>query len=141
MLDTAKLLERLKRKEGFERYVYSCPAGKLTVGFGRNLEDVGLTEEEASYLLENDMLRAFNGVRRSISWFDRLDGVRQACLVEMAFNLGLTGLLRFHNTLAALARGHWDEAAIEALDSKWARQVGKRAEEIAEMFKTGEWIC
>lgn len=140
MIDTARLLARIKRAEGFRTYPYQCPAGKLSIGYGRNLEDVGITRQEAEYLLRNDVQKAMDGVQRKISWFETLDDVRQAVLVEMAYNCGLGGLLTFKKMLTALGAHRYEEAAAEALDSKWARQVGRRATELAKMLRTGEWV-
>jgi lysozyme len=140
MIETERLLKRIKQKEGFRRFPYHCPAGKLSIGYGRNLEANGISKDEAQLLLENDVWGAFEGVWNRLKWAKHLDGVRLAMLTEMAFNMGLGRLLTFKKMLTAMARGDYKDAASEALDSKWATQVGKRAEEIAQMIETGEWI-
>ena len=129
----------VKRHEGLRLKPYKDTVGKLTIGYGRNLEDVGITLEEAELMLEHDLDRALKDAREVIAGFDELDEVRQAVLVDMAFNLGRAGLAGFRNMRAALALGDFERAADEMLDSLWARQVGRRAQELADMMRSGEW--
>lgn len=135
----SRLVDQIKRHEGFRRTVYTCPAGKQTIGYGRNLEDRGITEAEADMLLRNDIGDVRRELARSWAPFARLDEVRRDALVNMAFNMGVGGLLKFRRMLAALEAGEYATAAAEALDSRWARQVGNRAEEIAGQIRAGEW--
>lgn len=132
------VVELTKRHEGFRSHPYTCTAGKLSVGYGRNLDDVGLDEEEATYLLERDIERARAVLRLEPYWLD-LGEVRQAVLLDMAVNLGLAGLGRFKKMRAALAAGDYMRAAAEMVDSLWYRQVGQRARRLVEMMRTGEW--
>jgi len=129
----------VKRHEGLRLKPYKDTVGKLTIGYGRNLEDVGITLEEAELMLEHDLDRALKDAREVIAGFDELDEVRQAVLVDMAFNLGRAGLAGFRNMRAALALGDFERAASEMLDSLWARQVGRRAQELADMMRSGQW--
>jgi lysozyme len=131
--------ENLKRAEGLRLKPYRCPAGKLTVGYGRNLEDNGIAPSEAVYLLENDIVGAAGQVERYLPWTARLDSIRQAAVIELAFNLGIAGLLKFHATLMALHEGRYADAARHLLDSKWAGQVGPtRAGRVARMIEVGD---
>lgn len=138
-MDRVKLIEQIKRHEGVRLTPYRCPAGKLSIGVGRNLDDVGISLEEAEYLLSRDLDRAFLGLSKSLPYFQDLDSVRQGVLVNMAFNLGLSGLLRFQRMLSAVERGDYAGAAVEMLDSAWAGQVGGRARELARQMETGAW--
>lgn len=124
------------RLKGGRHFAYRDTMGKLTIGYGRCLDDIGISEDEALTLLEHDLIAAENAVE-SLSLGD-LGDARRAALVDMAFNLGAAGLGRFKLMLEALRQGKWDLAAVEALDSDWADQVGKRAEEIARIIRTGE---
>lgn len=136
----ARLRAQLKRHEGVRLKPYRDTVGKLTIGYGRNLDDVGVAQHEADYLLSGDIDRAVKGlVARYPSWFPQLDPVRQAVLVNMAFNLGLSRLAGFTRTLACVARGQYGEASDHMLDSKWAQQVHHRAVELAAQMRTGEW--
>uniref|UniRef100_A0A7V2F643 Lysozyme n=1 Tax=Rhodothermus marinus TaxID=29549 RepID=A0A7V2F643_RHOMR len=135
--------ERLRRMlivhEGLRLKPYRDAVGKLTIGYGRNLEDVGISLEEAELMLEHDLDRAIQAAKEVVPGFDVLDEVRQAVLVNMAFNIGRAGLASFKRMRAALALGDFERAASEMLDSLWARQVGRRAQELAEMMRTGQW--
>jgi lysozyme len=131
------LKEQLIRHEGLRLTVYDCPAGYKTIGVGRNLEGKGVTEEEAMYLLDNDIKDFQESLSRELPWFDSLDECRRNILTNMAFNLGISGLLKFKNTLLAVENENWEEAASQMLDSRWAQQVGSRATELSGLMKSG----
>jgi lysozyme len=136
-MDKTKLAEQLKKHEGLRLKPYTDTVGKLTLGVGRNLEDKGITEQEALFMLNNDVDYFYNKLRSSIGWFWALNDARQNVLVNMAFNLGVGGLLSFKKTLALIGEAKFEKAASEMLNSKWAKQVGYRAEELAEQMRTG----
>lgn len=128
------LRDQLLLHEGIRLKPYRDTVGKLTIGVGRNLDDVGISYEEALVLLDNDILRAQSAVMHALHWAAHLDRARFEVLVNMAFNLGINGLLGFPRFLAALEAGDYPKAAREMLDSKWARQVGQRAVELATIM-------
>jgi len=129
--------EQLKIDEGVKQFPYVCSAGKTSIGVGRNLDDVGLSPYEINILLENDLVKAENDARILFPSFDKLSDERKAVLLNLAFNLGRSRLAGFKNLIAAVEAGNWDAAAAEMLDSKWAKQVGKRAERLAEKMRKG----
>lgn len=132
------LVDMLKQHEGLMLKPYQCTAGRTTIGYGRNLDDMGITEDEAETLLHNDIDR----VRRELAALDignGLDDVRAAVVVDMCFNLGVNRLLRFRNFLSALRNKDFERAADEMVDSAWYRQVKTRAVRLVEMMRTGEW--
>ncbi len=138
--DRDHLRAQLIRHEGMRAKPYRDTVGKLTIGVGRNLDDVGIAENEAEYLLAGDIERATRGlVARYPTWFPDLDPVRQAVLVNMAFNLGLSKLAAFTHMLAAVASKQYGLAADEMITSRWALQVGDRAVELAAQMRTGQW--
>ncbi len=132
-----EFIERVIRHEGVKLKPYRCTAGKLTIGIGRNLDDVGITESEARYLLENDLQRCHQECLSSFPWYADLDEVRQSVICEMCFNLGLVRLKGFKKMLKAVEIGNFAVAGQEMLTSKWATQVGKRAKTLADMMKRG----
>ncbi len=132
-----KLIRLLITHEGLRLKPYRDTRGKLTIGVGRNLDDVGITEEEALYLLKNDIKRVLDFLKERLPYWNGLTETRKMALVDMCFNLGPGGFLSFKRMLAALERGDYEQAAREMLDSRWARQVGRRAEELAEMMRDG----
>lgn len=137
-MDTVRLAEELRRDEGLRLKPYRDTVGKLTLGYGRNLDDRGITRAEAEILLMGDIAATIAAVEQALPWFPRLDGVRQRVLVNMAFNLGTAGLLKFRRMLAACEHGRYDEAADEMQASVWAQQVPTRAARLIAMMRTGE---
>jgi lysozyme len=136
-MDSEKLIRELTRDEGLRLKPYRCSAGKLTIGIGRNLDDVGISHGEAEIMLRNDIARAEADLDRDLPWWKTLDEVRRRVLVNMAFNLGIRGLLGFKNTLELVRTGRYLDAAQHMLDSKWAKQVGPRAVRLATMMRDG----
>ena len=132
------LLEQLKDFEGLELKAYQCTAGKTTIGLGRNLDDYGITEEEAYYLAKNNINELEDELDRAIPWWRLLDDARHRALIILSYNVGTTTLLKFKKTLQYLEDGSYEEAAKEVLDSRWADQVGRRAIFISNVFLTGE---
>jgi lysozyme len=137
VMDVKTLIDELVRDEGMRTKPYHCTAGKLTIGVGRNIEEVGITEEEARYLLENDLGRVRDELDQALPWWRTLSDRRQRALANMCFNLGVGRLLKFRKCLAALEAGDYAEAAAQALNSAWARQVGARSQRIATMIREG----
>ena len=127
----------LQSDEGLRLKPYHCTAGKLTIGYGRNLEDRGITEAEAEYLLENDVSEIYEDLAEIYDFFTHLSPMRKAVLIDMAYNLGLGGLNKFQNMIKAIDDGDYSTAASEMLDSRWASQVGDRAERLAKLMRTG----
>lgn len=133
------LAEQLIRDEGIRLRPYRDSVGKLTIGIGRNLDDVGISKAEALFLLDNDITTAILALEAALPWTHSLDPVRLAVLTNMAFNLGITGLLGFHHFLAAVQAGNYSLAKDHMLASKWASQVGPRAIRLADQMNSGVW--
>ena len=131
------LLDDLKRDEGFRATPYRDSVGVLTIGYGWNLEARPMREAEAAFRLANDRDEAIGELRLAFAWFERLSNNRKRALVNMAVNLGLPRLLTFKKMLRAAAAGDFEAAAMEALDSAWANQVGARADHIATLIRRG----
>jgi lysozyme len=132
------LEELICHHEGCRLTVYKDTVGVETIGWGRNLR-VGLSEEEALFLLKNDLARVRRELEKALPWFDTLSPVRQAVLQDMAYNLGLRGLLGFKQTLEYIRTGHYEEASKAMVKSKWSKQVGQRAQRLASMMRTDCW--
>lgn len=135
-----RLREMLVRHEGRRLKPYVCSAGKLTVGVGRNLDDVGITVFESDMLLTHDIERCTEEALTYLPWFKSLSLVRQDVVVNMLMNLGLPRFLSFKKMREAIRVGNFERAAEEMLNSVWATQVGIRAQELAQMMKTGLYL-
>jgi len=138
--DITALEDQLIDHEGLELKPYRCTAEKLTIGVGRNIEDRGITEDEARYLLKNDIKIVEDELLEKKPVVAGLDAVRQRVLVDMGFNLGIPTLLKFQNMWTAIEEEDFETAADEAMDSRWAKQVGRRAERLCQAMSTGEWV-
>lgn len=131
------LLAMLEQDEGLKLKPYRDTVGKLSIGCGRNLDDVGITTEEARYLLENDVGRAESDLDRNIPWWRELSEKRRHVLVSLVFNMGWPRLSGFVKFLAALKRNDWPGAAMEMRDSRWFQQVKGRGERLAKAMEEG----
>lgn len=127
------IYEMLLRHEGLKLKPYRCPAGKLTIGVGRNLDDSGITQQEAFVLLSQDVTRVREALDKYLPWWREQPEPVGLVLQSMAFQMGRMGLLAFKRFLDALQRHAYAEAAKEMLNSAWAKQTPKRAEELAVM--------
>lgn len=116
---------------------YQDTMGVWTIGFGRNLQDRGISMQEAHDLLNHDVEDVLEEMARAFPWASTMNSVRQRVLANMLFNLGLAKLSGFVHTLAAMEAGRYEDAAAGMLSSKWARQVGKRADRLAREMETG----
>jgi lysozyme len=134
--------------EGEKLTAYKCPAGKWTIGIGHNLEanpieGLGpgseITHGRAIEILVTDVAVCIDALKKHLPWFETLCEARRAVLVDMCFNLGTRGLMGFKNTLRLIQDGMYDSASTAMLQSKWARQVGQRAQRLSRMMQTGEW--
>lgn len=134
----SQLQKQLILHEGCDLKPYKDSLGTLTIGVGRNLQARGINTDEALMLLRNDISATITAVRKEMPWTVALDDVRQRVLCDMAFNMGIAGLLEFKQTLAAVKAGDYGKAADMMLDSRWASQVGERARRLARMMRTGK---
>ena len=135
-----KWVDRWKRFEQSGRHAkhpYRCPAGYLTIGWGRNLDGRGLSEDEADYLLKNDINDAMADLDRTWPWWRNPPMQVQGVILDMCMNMGMYKLAGFIKFADALQRGNYEQAADEMLDSKWHREdVGPRATELANIVRS-----
>ncbi len=134
-----RLVSQLTVDEGLRLKPYRDTMGIFSIGIGRNLESVGISEAEARYMLDNDIDRVVRGLDAHVSWWRNLDDVRQEVLVNMGFNVGIAKLLKFEKMLSALHEGDFRRAAAEARDSLWYRQVPNRAKRLADALESGHF--
>lgn len=137
-----ELKRQLKRHEGVVKHVYKDSLGFWTLGVGFLVDKAKsgeIPEEVMDFWLGFLIDKKRRMLNEALPWFKKLDSVRQDCLINMAYNLGVYGLLGFKITLALVAAGKYPEAAKEMLKSRWAEQVGLRARELSEQMRTGEY--
>ena len=129
------LLRQIELNEGFRKNPYKDTEGITTIGIGRNLDHVGISHDEAMYLLKNDVDKSIKEITK-YSWFNELSDVRQRVVIDMVFNLGIHGFLKFDKTIMHIKNKRYRLAASEMLNSKWAWQTGARARRLAMMMET-----
>ena len=130
------LRQDLIRDEGLMLMPYHCTANKLTIGVGRNIQDRGISRAEALYLLDNDIGDIAAWLDRDVPWWRTQSEARQRAMINMGM-MGVARLLEFKRMLAAWKAGDYETAAAEALNSKWAAQVGQRAHRVAALIRRG----
>lgn len=138
-MNREKLAAQLTVDEGKRAIIYMDTVGKWTGGVGRNLSDRPFFDDEIALMLRNDITLVEQDLDRTLPWWRQLSEARQNVLANMAFNLGITRLLGFAKTLDLIRAGRYDAAAMEMLNSKWAKQVGDRAKRLAETMRKGEF--
>ena len=129
----------LIRHESLKLKPYTDTVGKLTIGVGRNLTDMGLTQDEVLLLLQNDIERCRCELNKALPWWVKLGEVREAVMLSLCFNLGMSKLLSFKPTLGLIENGQYAQAADHLRTTPWARQVGQRAVDLTTMLATGAW--
>jgi lysozyme len=135
-----QLVADLARDEGEVLHAYQDSLGYWTIGIGVLIDKAaggGITKEESRYLFNNRLARTVAEVRLALPWVDSLSENRQRVVFNMAYNLGITKLRGFKNTLTAMSVGRYQKAADGMRASRWYRQVGKRAERLAALMEQG----
>jgi lysozyme len=132
--------DRVEQHESFVPHAYQDSLGLWTIGIGRMIDGRkkgGITRPEAELLLENDLDKREAALDMRLSWWRSIDIVRQGVLLEMTFQMGIDGLLKFANTLTQVHRGNYAAAAAGMRRSLWARQTPNRAERLARIMEQG----
>jgi lysozyme len=137
-----KGVEQIKRHEGLVLNAYQDHLGYWTIGYGRLIDKRkggGISQMEAEYLLKNDIAGVVQALERQIPFWNRLNEPRKAVLMNMSFQMGIAGLMKFKRTLAFIEAGQYGEAADGMMGSLWAKQTPGRAQEMSNQMRTGKW--
>jgi lysozyme len=154
--DEMNILDQLRRDEGEVLHAYEDSLGYLTIGVGHLVDSRKggqISKEISAAILQEDVTKIVYALRTNLDWWNLLDTARQGVLVNMGFALGFDGLLGFHNMLGflqlsvassrdiskSMGQDHFNNAALEIENSKWAAQVGDRAKRLAQQLRSGEW--
>lgn len=138
-----QLIKQLRRDEGEKLSAYQDHLGYWTIGVGRLIDGRrggSISKEESAYLLNNDIESKVSELKSKLPWFEDLDDTRKGVLANMAFQLGVAGLLGFKNTLEQVRLGNYSVASEMMLQSKWAQQTPERAKRLAKQMNEGEWV-
>jgi lysozyme len=135
-INLQRLLNDLKTDEGFSDKLYKCPTGKLTIGYGHNIEDNGISQVIAEQILVEDVYYSGYIAIEFVNNFYKLNDVRREVLINMAFNLG-NRINQFKNLRNAIEQENFEQAGKEMLNSLWAKQVKGRADRLAKKMVAG----
>ena len=128
------LLERIKHHEGYRKSVYKCTEGYDTIGYGFAIKDLEMDEDIAEEILIRKVEKLIKRVRSRFDWLDSVPHAVQGVLVEMSYQMGLSGVCKFKKALHAMQMLQWKLAAKELLDSRWAKQTPNRAKELSDII-------
>lgn len=130
------LLEKIKHHEGFVDHVYKCTEGFDTIGYGFAIKDLVIPEHIAEELLILKLEKLQKNANSRFNWLEDVPQEVQEVVLNMCYQLGITGVSKFKKALKAMQDGNWEKAADEMLDSKWARQTPNRAKELSNIVRS-----
>jgi lysozyme len=136
------LIAQLRRDEGFVSHAYRDSLGFWTIGIGRLIDQKkggGITHEEAAHLLKNDIEKVDKQLQARLPWIVTLSPARRGVLQNMAFQMGIDGVMRFRDTLTMIEQREYTKASQAMLDSTWAKQTPERAKRLSTQMLTDAW--
>ena len=129
------LIKQIKHHEGYRSRVYKCTEGYDTIGYGFAIKDLVVSEEVCEMILLEKLEFLEKSIKNRFSWYDESPQVIKEVIMNMCYQLGITGVSKFRKAISALQEGDWNEAADEMLDSLWARQTPNRAKELSDIVR------
>lgn len=130
--------EYIYKHEGMKLKPYRCTAGKLSIGVGRNLDDKGITKDEALYLLNNDITECESDLKTIFpNEWNNLSENKKTALIDMRFQLGATGFRKFKRLISGVKTGNWTLAKFSIENSLYYKQVKSRAQDNIKLMEEG----
>ena len=130
------IVKDIKKHEGFRAKVYKCTEGYDTIGYGFAIKDLVLDEDIADLILIKKLHKLLERILIAFPWFKDVDDTAKAVIVNMCYQLGLSGFSKFKKTIYLLETEQYEEASVEMLDSLWAKQTPNRARELSETLRS-----
>ena len=130
-----ELLNRIKEHEGFRSRVYKCTEGYDTIGYGFAIKDLYLSEGISELILKEKVTNLRLRIEKKFDWFNEVPREVQEVLLEMSYQMGVSGVSKFKNALKHMRNGDWIKAADEMLLSRWYKQTPKRAKELSDIIR------
>lgn len=132
------LLKQIKEHEGLKLKLYKCPAGRLTIGYGHNIEDNGLSKTACEFILIEDIEEAERNLYAIFGreLYESLKNIQKIALIDMMFNLGIIKFLTFKKFIKAVKDKDWNKASEEVINSRAYEQNKRRYKKISEEIKT-----
>ena len=129
------LLDKIKEHEGFRSTVYQCTEGYDTIGYGFAVKDLELTEQMAEKILIRKIAELESKISKKFEWYHTAPQEAKEVVINMCYQLGLSGFSKFKKTIYLLETEQYEEASVEMLDSLWAKQTPRRAKELSEVIR------
>ena len=130
------LIDDIKKHEGFKSTVYQCTEGYDTIGYGFAIKDLKLSEEVCNIILAEKLAKLQFDISNKFEWFEDSPEIVRNVVINMCYQLGLTGFSKFKQTIYYLETEQYEEASLECLDSLWAKQTPNRAKELSELISS-----
>ena len=128
------LIDNIKISEGFRSKVYKCTEGYDTIGYGFAIKDLELDEDICDMILERKVAKLVEMLEKNLPYLPSLPKDAQDVLIEMAYQMGVSGLLKFKKTLMYVESKDYKDASVEMLDSRWAKQTPNRAKKLSDIM-------
>ena len=132
------LLDRIKHHEGFRSKVYKCTEGYDTIGYGFAIKDLELDKDISEMILMQKLDNLMTRIGKTFVWWRSADSTVRDVVVEMCYQLGVSGFSKFKKTIGHLENKRYSKASAEMLDSRWAKQTPNRALELSNLIKNLE---
>ena len=129
------IIKDIKKHEGYEPKVYKCTEGYDTIGYGFAIKDLVLDKDVADLILMKKLHKLLQRIVIAFPWFKDINDTAKAVIVNMCYQLGLSGFSKFKKTIYLLETEQYEEASVEMLDSLWAKQTPNRAKELSEKLR------
>mgnify|MGYP005821981241 CR=1 FL=1 len=129
------LIDNIKESEGFRDKVYQCTQGYDTIGYGFAIKDLILDEDIADMILERKLLKLEARIDRKFPFVEDLPRNAKDVVIEMCYQLGVSGFSKFKQSISLLRLGNYKDCADELLNSRWARQTPNRANKLADIMR------
>ena len=130
-----KLIDSIKENEGYRSRVYKCSEGFDTIGYGFAIKDLELSEDICEEILKRKLEELINGIENRFDWYKDMPDEIKFVVIEMCYQLGITGVSKFKKTISLLREKQWGQASVEMLDSRWAKQTPNRANKLSQIVK------
>mgnify|MGYP003120798641 FL=1 len=130
------LKESIKKHEGYVGIVYKDSLGIDTIGYGFAIKDLELDEDICDMILDRKLDNLKSMIKLKFDWFKYMPPEIKDVVMEMCYQLGVTGVSKFKKTIAYLRNEQWEEASVEMLDSLWAKQTPNRAKELSKRVRS-----
>jgi len=134
--ELSEIVEDIKKHEGFEPKVYECTEGYNTIGYGFAIKDLVLDKDIADLILMKKLHKLLQRIIVAFPWFKDINNTAKSVIVNMCYQLGLSGFSKFKKTIYLLETEQYEEASVEMLDSLWAKQTPNRAKELSETLRS-----